>query len=80
MVSGQTATMRMLLSANPAPGSGVEAPRRRGDPTGQDGVVSAHGQTVTVEGPETFNVDGDVRAVPHGRFALGPRVSVVVDR
>lgn len=52
---------------------------RHGDLTGQDGVVSASGKTVTVEGPPAFNVDGDVRAVPHGRFTLGPRVSIVVD-
>jgi diacylglycerol kinase family enzyme len=51
---------------------------RTGGLTDQPGVVSASGETVTVEGPGTFNVDGEVRDVPQGRFTLGPRVAVVV--
>jgi diacylglycerol kinase (ATP) len=51
---------------------------RHGGLSDQPGVVCASGQTVTVEGPKTFNVDGEVRDVPHGCFTLGPRVGVVV--
>ncbi len=51
---------------------------RTGGLTDQPGVVSAAGQKVAVQGPGTFNVDGEVREVPHGCFTLGPRVGVVV--
>lgn len=51
---------------------------RRGDLTTQDGVLHGRAAVVTVEGPDTFNVDGEVRAVPGGRFAVGPAVRVIV--
>ncbi len=51
---------------------------RSGGLTDQPGVVSGSGERVSVEGPGMFNVDGEVRDVPHGRFTLGPRVRVVV--
>jgi diacylglycerol kinase family enzyme len=51
---------------------------RRGGLTDQPGVLHARGSTVTVEGPEAFNVDGDVREVPGGRFTLGRRIGIVV--
>lgn len=51
---------------------------RHGGLADQAGVLTARGQTVSVAGPEAFNVDGDVREVPGGRFTLGPSVRVVV--
>lgn len=51
---------------------------RRGDLTEQDGVVRGRAATVTVEGPDTFNVDGEVRAVPGGCFKVGPAARVIV--
>ncbi|MCW3039652.1 MAG: hypothetical protein JWM31_1557, partial [Solirubrobacterales bacterium] len=51
---------------------------RTGGLTGQDGVLHARGTTVRVTGTPEFNVDGDVRRVPDGRFTLGRRVRVVV--
>ncbi|UTI64489.1 hypothetical protein NBH00_24525 [Paraconexibacter antarcticus] len=51
---------------------------RRGDLTEQDGVVRGRAAAVTVEGPETFNVDGEVRSVPGGRFTVGPAARVIV--
>lgn len=66
----------------------VAGPRRRllrraygmrvGGLTEQDGVVRARGTTVVVDGPGEFNVDGDVRQVPDGRFTIAHRVRVVV--
>jgi diacylglycerol kinase (ATP) len=52
---------------------------RSGRLTEQDGVLHARGATVVVAGPQRFNVDGDVRAVPDGRFTIGGRVQVVVE-
>ncbi|WP_354699530.1 Diacylglycerol kinase [Paraconexibacter sp. AEG42_29] len=51
---------------------------RVGGLTEQDGVVHARGTTVTVEGPGDFNVDGDVRTVPGGRFTTADQVRIVV--
>ncbi len=51
---------------------------RRGGLTDQPGVLYARGTTVTVDGPDRFNVDGEVRPVPGGRFTLGSRVRIVV--
>ncbi|MCW3017092.1 MAG: diacylglycerol kinase catalytic region [Solirubrobacterales bacterium] len=51
---------------------------RKGGLAAQPGVLHARGSTVTVAGPRRFNVDGDVREVPEGRFTLGPRVGIVV--
>lgn len=51
---------------------------RQGGLTDQSGVVSARGREVIVEGPEQFNVDGEVRSVRGGRFTLGSRVAIIV--
>lgn len=51
---------------------------RTGGLTDQDGVLHGRGATVTVEGPEDFNVDGDVRTVPGGRFTTSAQVAIVV--
>ena len=51
---------------------------RNGGLIDQPGVLQARGSTVTVKGPGSFNVDGDVREVPEGRFTLGPRIGIIV--
>jgi diacylglycerol kinase family enzyme len=51
---------------------------RSGHLTVQDGVLHARGSTVTVDGPGTFNVDGEVRQVPAGRFTVGPSAGIIV--
>lgn len=51
---------------------------RRGDLTGQDGVLHARGATVIVDGPDAFNVDGEVRPVAGGRFTVGSTAGVIV--
>lgn len=51
---------------------------RSGDLAGQEGVFTGRGRSVVVTGPEEFNVDGEVRAVPRGRFTIGPRVAIIV--
>lgn len=51
---------------------------RAGTLSAQDDVVRRSGHEVRVDGPQQFNVDGDVRDVPGGRFGLRGAVEVVV--
>lgn len=50
---------------------------KRGSLAEQDDVVHARGRTVTVRGPSTFNVDGEVCHID-APFTIGDRVEVVV--
>lgn len=52
---------------------------RRGGLAGQDGVLHARGRVVEVDGPPTFNVDGEVLRLTPARFAIdGAVVEVAV--